>query len=112
MRNSETSYNYEQTAVFVLCREGGSFYNHEQITAFVPVVKGDHEIIQFDGIRKLDVLFLVVSNGSLSFLLPISQNPSETPNFSATKTNTALNFPNLERHILVWNAFPWCMVLF
>ena len=32
-------------------------------------------------------------------------NLSEAHNFSAANTNMVLNFPKLERHILVWKAF-------
>ena len=64
-----------------------------------------HEIAQFDGIGKLDVLFLVDSTEHFFFLLLISKNLSETHTFSAPNTNTLLNFPKLESHILVWKAF-------
>ena len=39
------------------------------------------------------------------FLLPISENLSETQTFSASNTNTLMNFPKLESHISVWKAF-------
>ena len=35
-------------------------------------------------------------------------NLSEAHNFSAANTNMVLNFPKLERHILVWKAFVPC----
>ena len=44
-------------------------------------------------------------NWTLFFLLLISKNVSETQSFSASNTNTLLNFPKLESHILVWKAF-------
>ena len=64
-----------------------------------------HEIAQFGGIGKLDVLFLVDSTEHFFFLLQISKNLSETQTFSASNANTLLNFPKLERHILVLKAF-------
>ena len=39
-------------------------------------------------------------------------NLSEEQNFSAANTKMILNFPKLERHILVWKALePFCALL-
>ena len=61
-------------------------------------------IVQFDGIGKLDALFLVDSTEHFLFLLLISENLWETQTFPASNINTFLNFPQLESHILVWKA--------
>ena len=42
-----------------------------------------HKIAQFDGIGKLDVLFLVDTTEHFVFLLLISENVSETQTFLA-----------------------------
>ena len=119
IRNSEYFYNHEQIATFVPCHDGGSeiltpcgiknrllfcsvklwargseILNLSKKESAMGVRSLSHEIAQFDGIGKLDVLFLLL----------ISKNVSETQSFSASNTNTLLNFPKLESHILVWKA--------
>ena len=84
IRNSEYFYNSEQIAVFVLCHDGGSeiltssgiknrllfcsvklwaggseILNLFKKESAMGVRSLSHEIAQFDGIGKLDVLFLV-----------------------------------------------------
>ena len=84
IRNSEHFYNHEQIAVFVLCHDGGSeiltapgiknrllfcsvklwaggseILNLSKEESAMGVRSLWHEIAQFDGIGKLDVLFLV-----------------------------------------------------
>ena len=54
---------------------------------------------------KIGYVFSCGHNWTLFFLLLISENLSETQTFSASNTNTLLNFPKLESHILVWEAF-------
>ena len=61
-------------------------------------------IVQFDGIGKLDALFLVDSTEHFLFLLLISENLWETQTFPASNINTFLNLPQLESHVLVWKA--------
>ena len=119
IRNSEYFYNHEQIATFVPCHDGGSeiltpcgiknrllfcsvklwargseILNLSKKESAMGVRSLSHEIAQFDGIGKLVVLFLLL----------ISKNVSETQSFSASNTNTLLNFPKLESHILVWKA--------
>ena len=83
IRNSEYFHNYEQIAVFVLCHDGGSenltpgiknrllfcpiklwaggseILNLSKKESAMGVRSLSHEIAQFGGIGKLDVLFLV-----------------------------------------------------
>ena len=84
VRNSEYFYNHEQRAVFVPCHDGGSeilnpcgikkrllfcsvklwtggseILNLSKEESAMGARSLSHEIAQFDGIRKLDVLFLV-----------------------------------------------------
>ena len=84
IRNSEYFYNYKQTIVFVPCHDGGSeilnpcgiknrlpfcsvklwargseILNLSKKESGMGARSLSHEIAQFDGIRKLDVLFLV-----------------------------------------------------
>ena len=63
-----------------------------------------HEIAQFDGIGKLDVLFLVDTTERFFFLLLISENISETQTFSVSNTSTLQNFPKLETTFYFWKA--------
>ena len=44
------------------------------------------------------------------FRLLISESLSETLTFSASSTNSLLNFAKLEHHILVWKAFYMLMI--
>ena len=123
IRNSEYFYNHEQIAVFVPCNDGGSeilnpcgiknrllfcsvklwaggseILNLPKKESAMGARSLSHEIAQFNGIGKLDVLFLF-------FLLLISENISEPQTFSASNTSSLLNFPKLESQILVWKAF-------
>ena len=99
IRNSEYFYNHEQIAVFVPCNDGGSeILNLSKKESAMGARSLSHEIAQFNGIGKLDVLFLF-------FLLLISENISEPQTFSASNTSSLLNFPKLESQILVWKAF-------
>ena len=129
IRNSEHFYNYKQIIVFVPCHDGGSeilnpcgiknrlpfcsvklwargseILNLSKKESGMGARSLSHEIAQFDGVRKLDVLFLVDTTEHF-FLLLISKSLSETPTFSPSNTNTLLNFPTLESHILVRKAF-------
>ena len=84
VRNSECFYNYKQIIVFAPCHDGGSeilnpcgiknrlpfcsvklwargseILNLSKKESGMGARSLSHEIAQFDGIRKLDVLFLV-----------------------------------------------------
>ena len=89
IRNSGYFYNYEQTTVFVPCHDGGSeilnpcgiknrllfcfvklwavgseILNLSKIESAMGARSLSHEIAQFDGIEKLDVVFLLDSTNS------------------------------------------------
>ena len=99
IRNSEYFYNHEQITVFVPCHDGGSeilnpcgiknrllfcsvklwaggseILNLSKKESAMGARSLPHEIEQFDGIGKLDVLFLVDTTEHFFFLLLISEN--------------------------------------
>ena len=119
IRNSEYFYNHEQIATFVPCHDGGSeiltpcgiknrllfcsvklwargseILNLSKKESAMGVRSLSHEIAQFDGIGKLDVLFLV--DTTEHFFSPSNQRkPFRNANFFSIKYQYSSEFSQI-----------------